>query len=180
MTEEYRLAHRAPGPEEDGTTVRLDQVGGEHDEVFPTDVKQHPKRYGAQHPTTIDQVQRSSGKPDAVVQVWRAVPEGVKTIHPGDWVALSEQYARSESLLENGQVITATVRASQLWSEGLLEEWGYNGKEILHAEVAGVERSLSRASFPKSASPLAAQGKVGGAGLKQGGLIARRGVEVER
>ena len=28
MNDDYRLSHRAPGPEGDGTTVRLDQVGG--------------------------------------------------------------------------------------------------------------------------------------------------------
>lgn len=39
-----------------GATVRLDQVGGEYDEVFPADVGQHPERYGALHSTTVDQV----------------------------------------------------------------------------------------------------------------------------
>ena len=54
MNDDYRLSHRAPGPEGDGTTVRLDQVGGEYDEVFPADVGQHPERYGALHSTTVD------------------------------------------------------------------------------------------------------------------------------
>lgn len=151
MNDDYRLSHRAPGPEEDGTTVRLDQVGGEHDEVFPADVGQYPERYGALHSVTVDQVRHASGQPDAGVQVWRAVPDGVTTINPGDWVALSEQYARTESLMEDGQIITATASASELWSEGLLEEWGYHGAVPPRAEPTATERSLSRASFPQSA-----------------------------
>lgn len=148
---DYRLSHRAPGPEEDGTTVRLDQVGGEHDEVFPPDVRQHPDRYGALHAATIEQVRRVAGQPDARVQVWRAVPEGVTTINPGDWVALSEQYARAESQIEHAQVVTATATASELWSEGLLEEWGYQGTTPLRAELVATGRPLGRASFPRSA-----------------------------
>lgn len=151
MNDDYRLSHRAPGPEGDGTTVRLDQVGGEHDEVFPADVGQHPERYGALHSTTVDQVRRASGRRDARVRVWRAVPEGVTEISPGDWVALSEKYARAESQIEHAQVITAEATASELWSEGLLEEWGYQGTAPLRAEPAAAERPLSRASFPQSA-----------------------------
>ena len=151
MNDDYRLSHRAPGHEDDGTTVRLDQVGGRHDEEFPSDVGQHPERYGALHSTTVDQVRMASGRPDARIQVWRAVPEGVTAISPGDWVALSEQYARAESQVEHGQVITATATASELWSEGLLEKWGYQGTTPLHAQPAAVERPLSHASFPQSA-----------------------------
>lgn len=35
-------------------------------------------------------------------------------ISPGDWVALSEKYARAESQIEHAQVITATATASEL------------------------------------------------------------------
>ena len=80
------------------------------------------------------------------MRVWRAVPEGVTAISPGDWVALSEKYARAESQIEHAQVITATATASELWSEGLLEEWGYQGTAPLRAEPAAAERPLSRAS----------------------------------
>lgn len=90
-------------------------------------------------------------RPGARVRVWRAVPEGVTAISPGDWVALSEKYARAESQIEHAQVITATATASELWSEGLLEEWGYQGTAPLRAEPAAAERPLSRASFPQSA-----------------------------
>ena len=73
------------------------------------------------------------------MRVWRAVPEGVTAISPGDWVALSEKYARAESQIEHAQVITATATASELWSEGLLEEWGYQGTAPLRAEPAAAE-----------------------------------------
>lgn len=33
---DYRIWHQAPGPNDEGTTVRLDQVGSEADETFPS------------------------------------------------------------------------------------------------------------------------------------------------
>lgn len=150
---DYRLSHRAPGPELDGTTVRLDQVGGKHDEVFPRDVRQHPEWYGAQYPATLRQLDRAAGGPDVEVQVWRAVPQGVTTINPGDWVALALEYAKGESLAEQGHVITAVVRAGDLWNEGLLEEWGFQGPVAVPAVVdeGAEQRSPVQASFPQSA-----------------------------
>ncbi len=41
----------------------------------------------------------------------------------GDRILLSPEYARREAAEEGVQVITAQVKASDLWSEGLLEEW---------------------------------------------------------
>ena len=41
----------------------------------------------------------------------------------GDRVLFSPEYARREAAEEGVQVITAQVKASDLWSEGLLEEW---------------------------------------------------------
>ncbi|MFT8396685.1 hypothetical protein [Propionibacterium sp.] len=151
MNDDYRLSHRAPGPEEDGTTVRLDQVGGEHDEVFPADVDRHPERYGAEHAETVEQVRQAHGDPDAMVQVWRAVPAGVEVVNPGDWVGLSPQKAQAEAAMEHSRVITATATARDLWCEGVLEEWGYQGAAPLPVRAAGLDRSVVRASYPHSA-----------------------------
>ena len=130
----YRLRHQAPGPDlEEFTTVRLDQLGTEEDQTMPADVLKHPQRYQARFRTTIEQLRRASGHPDQTVQVWRAVPRGVSQINPGDWVAISPEYAAGE-MQPGDQVITARVRASDLWSEGVLEEWGFQGDTPVRAQ----------------------------------------------
>lgn len=70
---DYQIWHQAPGPNDEGTTVRLDQVGSEADETFPSDVVKNPNRYGAEYDSTRRQLQQARGNPDAQIQVWRAV-----------------------------------------------------------------------------------------------------------
>ena len=152
MSDNYRLSHQAPGPEEDGTTISLDQVGGRDDEVFPADVLKNPQNYGLKHPATATALEESRGNPDAEIRIWRAVPEGITTINPGDWVAVSKEYAAAEAQIEGSIIISATARARDLWSEGLLEEWGYHGQEFLNAASEYRERSKIRESFPISTS----------------------------
>lgn len=159
MTDSYRISHRAPSFDEEGTTVRLDQVGGAHDQVFPRDVFEHPDWYGGTYDETIRQVRAAaqSGDPDRLVTVYRAVPLGVTQINPGDWVALSRSYAVDESYRSStdgsadGNVITARTPARTLYSEGYLEEWGYQGDGPLTEAADAKERSLVQTSFPRSA-----------------------------
>lgn len=134
--QDYRIAHRAPGPEEDGTTSSLAEVGSDSDKVFPKDVLKHPDRYGAEFSQTARQVKAAAGDPDAEVTVYRAVPPGTTVINRGDWVSLSHEYALRESYGalpggEDGVVISGKAKASELYSEGYLEEWGYNGSQDL-------------------------------------------------
>lgn len=150
MAENYRLSHQAPGPEEDGTTIRFDQVGSANDEVFPLDVLDKPQNYGLQHATTVNALTQARGNADAEVRIYRAVPEGVTTINPGDWVAISKEYAEVEAQIEGSIIISAIVPARDLWSEGLLEEWGYQGLAILHHESKQHIRERIRSNFPQS------------------------------
>ena len=66
------------------------------------------------------------------------LPKGQTHINGGDWVALSEGYAKyhlETSLDENHHIIKTEVPASSLWSEGNdLSEWGYDG-DVIHTEV---------------------------------------------
>ncbi|MEX3632780.1 hypothetical protein [Rothia sp. LK2492] len=105
MAENYRLSHQAPGPEEDGTTISLDQIGSTNDEVFPPDVLNNPKNYGLKHPSTAAALNEAQDNPDAEIRIWRAVPNGVTTINPGDWVALSKEYAAAEARFEGSTII---------------------------------------------------------------------------
>lgn len=152
MAENYRLSHQAPGPEEDGTTIRLDQVGSANDEVFPRDVLDKLQNYGLHHAATANALNQALGNPDTEVRIYRAVPEGVTTINPGDWVAISNEYATAEAQLEGSTVISATAHASDLWSEGILEEWGYQGKAPLKAFPERQGRQKILESFPTATS----------------------------
>lgn len=144
---QYRISHQAPGPEEDGTTTSLDQIG-KSNEVFPDDVFEHPKNYGLQHESTLKTISEVKDNPDAMVRVWRAVPQDIDVINQGDWVALSSEYADGESLADGGHVISALARAGDLWSEGLLEEWGYQGAKTLRHDSGQHVRESTRSSFP--------------------------------
>lgn len=67
-------------------------------------------------------MQQVRNKPDAVVTIYRGVPDSVgKKINPGDWVTLSPEYAA-----DYGRVISAKVPARHLSASGdsLLEQ-GY-------------------------------------------------------
>ncbi|MEF3322881.1 hypothetical protein PV375_04205 [Gulosibacter sp. GYB002] len=112
---DYRGRHAAPGPDGDGTTVRLDQVGTADDTVFPRDVTRYPERYGGTHAHGNAQVADARANPDAMVTVWRAVPDGVDTINPGDWVAISRDYAAQHGASERApRILEAQVPAREL------------------------------------------------------------------
>ncbi len=74
--------------------------------------------------------------PDAPVDVYRAVPAGVQTINPGDWVTPSKTYALQHALSGWGgdggptHVISQTVTAKELYTNGdSINEWGYHPSE---------------------------------------------------
>lgn len=89
----------------------------------------------------------ASEDPGWLVTVYRAVPLGTTRINCGDWVALSREYAVGESARvagdgsAEGNVISAVVPASALFSEGVLEEWGYQGPDI---DTRATKRQLPR------------------------------------
>jgi hypothetical protein len=72
---------------------------------------------------------KAKGKPDAEIEVFRAVPKGVKDINSGDWVTTSKKYATNhgENTL-NGEyeIVSKKVKANTLSSEGYPYEFGYH------------------------------------------------------
>lgn len=70
---------------------------------------------------------RCQGNPDAPVWMWRAVPAGVTTFNPGDWVTTSKPYARQHMAdMDGWHVIARRVRARELFTEGnSINEWGW-------------------------------------------------------
>lgn len=132
----YRSQHTSPGPD---FGEQMHKVNG--DMAYPDDVynKSTQMRYYGTGDDQADQesfdaVNAVRGNPDAPVTIYRAVPDTVSTINPGDWVAVSPTYANqhAESNLPTGvtgKVLTSTVPASELYTNGdSINEWGWHPK----------------------------------------------------
>ena len=131
----YRMQHQSHGPE-DGA-ARLDDMTGAGT-VFPDDIYSPDavRLYGggniadAESAQIIQSVRHS---PDADVTIYRAVPEGVDVINPGDFVTLSKRYAEDHAASgygemgdEAGKVISQRVKVRDVYSDGNdLNEFGY-------------------------------------------------------
>lgn len=133
----YRLSHRAPVKDSEDFNKPLHHL----DEIFPADVYAHPDWYGQEHQETLEQLITARNNPEALITIYRGVPLGVDEIHPGDWVSLSYNYARGESLTAGsegteGQVISFQVPAKVLYTDAnSLEEWGFSGNISLKGVV---------------------------------------------
>ena len=74
-------------------------------------------------------INRARGNPEVEVTVHRAVPAGVTSINPGDWVTPSAHYAHSHarSQFADGKVLSRTVPARELWTSGdSINEFGWH------------------------------------------------------
>lgn len=126
---EYRGSHTAPNAKTYGAT--LDSLQN----IMPADVysSKGMNLYGIGD-RQIDSewfkaAYLAKGNPDKLVEVYRAVPKGVKEINRGDWVTTSKTYAKNhgENILNDDyDIITKKVKASTLSSEGYPYEFGYN------------------------------------------------------
>lgn len=131
---DYRGHHQAPGPDSGQCFTTL----GQSNEVYPRDVVQRPDWYGACSANTEALIRQARSVHR--LMIYRAVPPGVETINRGDWVAISEEYARMHSygLMDgtvddgstDGVILRAEVDSGWLWGEGVLEEWGYHGPDL--------------------------------------------------
>ena len=148
----YRGSHQAPNARRYGAT--LDDLT----KILPDDVysSQGKQLYGIGD-KLIDSEWRiaalkTRGKPDAEVEVYRAVPKGVKDINDGDWVSTSKTYAKQhgESTL-NGEydILTKKVKAKTLSTEGYPYEYGYN-KEFEYPQQAALDTAQKNAALPIS------------------------------
>lgn len=131
----YRMQH-TPNP--DG--ARLDDMT-KAGEVFPDDIYSsngllyygNPKSLADRQ--SFEVIQNVRGNPDAEVTIYRAVPneDNIKTINSGDFVTLSEDYAKSHGAsgygvdgTEAGKILSQKVKVRDLFSEGNdLNEFGY-------------------------------------------------------
>ncbi len=145
----YRMAHQPTTPQ-DGA-ARLDDITG-GGTVFPDDVYTGDavRLYGGNHPADKESakvIQSAKGNPEAEVTIYRAVPQGVDTINPGDFVTLSKKYADDHALSgygpmgdDRGTVISQKVKVKDVYSDGNdLNEFGYFPEDIAETNVAKLE-----------------------------------------
>jgi len=142
---EYRGEHGAPDADS-GSPLHDVTANGTYPKDFygPNGLRY----YAAGHEGTLDadtyrKIFMLKDKPDAMVPVWRAMPwEGKgkdpvtrsgSNINPGDWVAISRQYAldHGESALNgNYSLAKKMVPARELFTAGdSFHEWGWSPKE---------------------------------------------------
>lgn len=110
----------------------------------------HPEYYGTGNSEadaeSVRALQAIRRDPDGTATVYRAVPPGVETINPGDWVTLSPTYARQHGFdaddpEKDWPVISMEVPARSLYTDGnSVNELGYDPSG-LSRPVATVPRS---------------------------------------
>ena len=131
-TPNYGGTHRPPSGE-NGAPLH-DLTGGGN--IYPDDVysKDGRRIYGTADKEldaeTFRIVNKTKGKPDADVVIYRAVPKGVQAeINMGDWVTINRKYAESHGeawLNGNYDIIEKTVKARDIYTNGdSIHEWGY-------------------------------------------------------
>lgn len=141
VQEDYRGVHRAPT--DDGYSNPITRLA----DSFGDDVLVHPEYYGSGKidDETLAQLKRVAADPDATVRIYRAAPPGVGEINRGDWVTLSEAYARQHAIQDDDEandwpIIHAEVPATLVFTDGNdLAEYGYDGEHLTGLDVPGTE-----------------------------------------
>lgn len=125
---DYRIEHRAPSPDALGHPIT------DAEAAFGPDLLAHPDWYGTADEQTMEQL-RAALDGAEYVRIYRAVPTGVTSINPGDWVTLSRAYAHDhgwhEDAAQTMPVVAADVPVALVYTDGNdPSEWGYVGEPI--------------------------------------------------
>lgn len=130
--ESYKGSHTAPNAAVYGAT--LDDLT----KIMPADVYSHMGKqlYGVGDRLTDSEWRtaalKARNKPDAMIDIFRAVPKGIKDINHGDWVTTSPTYAKwhGENVLDGDyEVLSKKVKAKTLSTEGYPYEFGYHEEQ---------------------------------------------------
>lgn len=128
---DYYMSHRAP----DGLDDEDAKAAHELNQIFPSDVMEHPDWYcGDVDVKAINVLKSVQGNPEALVTVYRSAPNDVKQINNGDWVTLSKSYALQHGMQDDPKndwgVMEAKIPVKYLWTEGNdLNEFGVSFPE---------------------------------------------------
>lgn len=126
--DDYKMQHQAPDSDY-GAPLHEPTRG-----FFPDDVYEHPDWYtGSPDGEMLHSLHRARNEPDKKIRIYRAVPPGIKHIHPGNWVTLSKEYAKGhaqdlEGPGRHGHVLSIMTPARHIITDGNdLQEWAYHG-----------------------------------------------------
>lgn len=138
---DYMMSHR---PLRD-----VDLRKGLHDleDVFPGIYGKHASDYKTYMSPRVDSealkaIYAAKGNPEALIDIYRAVPKGVRAINTGDWVSTSKAYAKGhgESILDGKyDLLTAKAKAKDISNPGdSIAEEGYWGENIEGKVIRGL------------------------------------------
>jgi len=128
---DYKYDHRMTKKE--GQYATLDDMT--KNELVDNDFYTH-MHYYYNHNNIIDKqsaqiIKNYHNKPEQLVTIYRAVPKGITTINPGDWVTINKQYAIEHGLHHtdsklNKPVISMKVAAKYVvWDGNDVNEFAY-------------------------------------------------------
>ncbi len=103
---------------------------------------------------SIDAIREAKASRSYTITIYRAVPKSVKekSARNGDWVTLSEAYAKLHISLQDwdgARIIKQTVPIDHVWWDGNdINEWGYDdGKEYAYRNTANNRKSLATVTY---------------------------------
>ena len=103
---------------------------------------------------SIDAIRAAKASRSNTITIYRAVPKSVKekSARNGDWVTLSEAYAKLHITLQDwdgARIIKQTVSMDHVWWDGNdINEWGYDdGKEYAYRNTANNRKSLATVTY---------------------------------
>ena len=173
----YQGEHQAPYRDTEGYHPSLEDISSQlGDDIYSPQAK----RYYGGTPSSdeaIDIIQGARGNPDREVDIYRAVPSGVgDDINARDWVSLTEDYAKQhgESALNGDyKIIKQKAKASDLFNEGYVDEWGFDPKSLAAIGsvfgAAALTPEKSYASIINAPKPY--QSSLAGDALKYGSRV---------
>lgn len=128
----YRMTHRPPALDQGAPLNNLCRGG-----VYPPDIYTRPELYDSGEPGYVKAITLAftvRRQPTAVVTIYRAAPSG--KFQAGDWVSVSEAYARQHAMQDEDPthdhpVWSTQVQAREIVTDGnCLLEWGYWGEPV--------------------------------------------------
>ena len=133
----WRLQHRPGNPEDGAATV--DKIA--NGDYFPKDILDHARDYFPDYGNykgvekLISILKRAQNNPEMEVTIYRGAPSGGK-LHKGDWVTLSEEYAKVYAAggayadNPNSKVYSYKCKVKDLSFDGdSIYEFGYWGND---------------------------------------------------
>ena len=137
-TDEFRMSHRAPSYDEDGTDKSLIDVANNKDNIRDSMEDQFRMNRDKSREESVAAIRQAIQEIEKGnipnVTIYRAVPKSLKegSVRNGDWITLSESYAKqhgNHALNGEYRIMKEVVPADNLyWDGNDINEWGYDDK----------------------------------------------------